>query len=78
MFRTDNLYEMAVTWIDLTPAFPASGTPTAIECHPYEANTIYLIQAGKVFKSLNKGGTWTASPELCPTSQKNHCVRQNQ
>ena len=74
MFRTDNLYEMAVTWIDLTPAFPASGTPTAIECHPYEANTIYLIQAGKVFKSLNKGGTWTDITGTLPNVTKKTIV----
>jgi photosystem II stability/assembly factor-like uncharacterized protein len=58
LFRTDNLMSTPVTWIDMTSRLPSSGTPTDIECHPYDPNIVYMTQNKKVYKSINKGGTW--------------------
>jgi len=57
LFKTDNLLDHP-TWIDLTSRKPASGVPSDLECHPYEANTIYMTLGRKVFKSIDQGFKW--------------------
>jgi photosystem II stability/assembly factor-like uncharacterized protein len=59
LFRTDNFNAANPIWIDLTPNLPASGTPSDLECHPFDPSTVYMTLARKVFKSTDKGETWT-------------------
>ena len=57
LFRTDNLLSKPL-WIDLTANLPFAGTPSDLECHPYDANIIYMTLGNKVFKSIDKGENW--------------------
>lgn len=59
LFRTDDMNQPSPVWIDLTPDLPAQGTPTDLECHPFDPMTIYITLARRVFKSADKGETWT-------------------
>jgi len=58
MFRTDNLMESTVVWTNLTGSLPVAGTPSDVECHPYDPNTVYIVLNKKVYKSSNKGASW--------------------
>jgi photosystem II stability/assembly factor-like uncharacterized protein len=58
LFRTENLLGGTVTWTDITASKPAGGNPSDIECHPFQPNTVYMTLGQKVYKSLNKGGSW--------------------
>jgi hypothetical protein len=58
VFRTENLLDASVTWVDITASLPGGGSPSDIECHPYEPLTVYMTLNQKIYKSINKGGTW--------------------
>lgn len=59
LFRTDNLLDMEVKWTLLPASLPMTEPYRYIdvECHPYDANTVYLVNNKKVYKSTNKGFT---------------------
>ena len=59
LFLTQNLLTSPVEWADLTASLPVSGRPADLECHPYDPNTVYMALSKKVYKSTNKGGSWT-------------------
>ncbi|OFY48690.1 MAG: hypothetical protein A2X22_00720 [Bacteroidetes bacterium GWF2_49_14] len=59
LFRTDNFNPSTPVWIDLTSGLPSQNTPTDIECHPYDPMTVYITLGRKVYKSTDKGETWT-------------------
>jgi len=59
LYRTDNYLAETPVWIDLTNYLPSSGTAVDIECHPYDPNTVYIALGRKVYKSSDKGETWT-------------------
>lgn len=58
LFRTENLLSPPVLWTDITASLPVSGTPSDLECHPYDPNIVYMALNQKVYKSVNKGGAW--------------------
>ena len=49
----------APAWIDLSGYLPASGTATDIECHPTDENIVYMTLNNNVYKSTDKGLSWT-------------------
>ncbi len=57
--RTDNANDVAanVTWTSCN--LPNGLTPTAIETHPTDANIVYVTAGYYVFKSSDKGMSWT-------------------
>jgi len=59
LFRTDNANAATVTWVDITTSLPSNSTTTDMEAHPYLPNVIYMTHNRKVYKSINKGATWT-------------------
>ncbi|MCX6225852.1 MAG: hypothetical protein NTV01_14055, partial [Bacteroidia bacterium] len=59
LFRTDDFNQPNPVWTELTANLPASGTPTALESHPFDPMTVYMTLARHVFKSTDKGETWT-------------------
>ncbi|MCX6244256.1 MAG: hypothetical protein NTU98_06070, partial [Bacteroidetes bacterium] len=59
LFRTDNSMDLAPTWIDLTTSLPVASTPTDIAAHPTDPNIVYITVGNKVYKSTDKGQTWT-------------------
>jgi PKD repeat protein len=58
-FRSDNCNDGTPTWVELTSFLPASGTPTDIEAHPTDPDIVYMTIGNEIFKSTNKGLTWT-------------------
>ncbi|MCX6251623.1 MAG: PKD domain-containing protein [Bacteroidetes bacterium] len=60
LFRSDNCNDATPTWIDLTSSLPMGGyTPSDLAAHPTDPNTLYMTISTKVFKSTNKGISWT-------------------
>jgi PKD repeat protein len=59
LFRSDNCLDANPVWIDITSHLPAQVTATSIATHPAEPNTVYLTAGTKVYKSSNKGFSWT-------------------
>ncbi|MCX6248951.1 MAG: PKD domain-containing protein [Bacteroidetes bacterium] len=58
-FRSDNCMDVNPTWVDLTPYLPVASTPTDITAHPTDPNTVYITAGNSVYKSVNKGVSWT-------------------
>jgi PKD repeat protein len=59
LFRSDNCMDVNPSWIDLTASLPQASTPTSIAPHPTDPNTVYMTLGNSVYKSVNKGLTWT-------------------
>ncbi|MDP4281718.1 MAG: T9SS type A sorting domain-containing protein [Bacteroidota bacterium] len=59
LFRTDHCMDDSPQWIDLTSSLPAAGTAADITAHPSDPNTVYIALGTKVYKSVNKGLSWT-------------------
>jgi hypothetical protein len=59
LFRTDDFNKPNPVWVDLTSNLPVEGTPTDLECHPFDPITLYMTLARRVYKSTDKGETWT-------------------
>jgi len=59
LFRSDNCMDVNPTWIDLTSTLPGASAITDITSHPTDPNTVYITAGNAVYKSLNKGLTWT-------------------
>jgi photosystem II stability/assembly factor-like uncharacterized protein len=58
-FRTDDVTRPAPVWIDLSSCLPSEGIASDIEAHPYDPLTVYITLGRKVYKSSDKGETWT-------------------
>jgi PKD repeat protein len=71
LFRTDNCMTESPVWYDMTSDLPASGTPSDLEAHPTEENTIYMTQGTGVYKSTDKGASWTNITGSLPNVTKN-------
>jgi PKD repeat protein/photosystem II stability/assembly factor-like uncharacterized protein len=60
LFRTDNCNADNPNWIDLTSLLPMTGyTPSDLAAHPTEPNIVYMTINNSVYKSVNKGESWT-------------------
>ncbi len=58
-FRSDNSLSNNPSWNDLSNFLPAAGEPTDVEAHPSEPSTVYITLNKKVYKSTDKGLSWT-------------------
>ena len=58
-FRSDNCLSNNPEWLNLTSSLPASGTASDIAAHPTDENIVYMTLARDVYKSVNKGQTWS-------------------
>ncbi|HNY01246.1 MAG TPA: PKD domain-containing protein [Bacteroidales bacterium] len=67
-FRSENVLSDMPTWVELTSFMPATGTPTDITTHPTNENIVYVTIGTKVFKSSDKGVTWTDLTDNLPSS----------
>ena len=59
LFRTDNCNDANPVWVDLTTFLPAGASITDMESHPTEPNTLYATMGTTVYKTTDKGHTWT-------------------
>ncbi|GAA3561842.1 hypothetical protein GCM10022395_10560 [Snuella lapsa] len=58
-YRSDDVRGASPTWTNLTSSLPSSGTITDIATHPTNSNIVYMLQGSKIYRSTNKGGSWT-------------------
>jgi PKD repeat protein/photosystem II stability/assembly factor-like uncharacterized protein len=64
MKRTDNANDASPVWISCT--LPGGYTPTDLEAHPSQPSTIYATAGHHVYKSTDKGATWSQVPGTLP------------
>ncbi|MEI7662207.1 MAG: BACON domain-containing carbohydrate-binding protein [Bacteroidota bacterium] len=55
--RSDNANAASPSWTAC--ALPGGATPSDLEAHPTDANIIYASAGTKIYKSTDKGATWT-------------------
>jgi len=72
MYVSENVMDADPSWFDLTPQLQSNEHVRDIEAHPFDENLVYIAQGNKVYKSDNKGMTWTdisgSLPEISMTS----------
>lgn len=59
LFRSDNINSTTPTYTNLSSGLPAAYTPSDIEAHPTNQNIVYMTFYKDVYKSTNKGASWT-------------------
>ncbi|MEI6747698.1 MAG: PKD domain-containing protein [Bacteroidota bacterium] len=59
LYICENAKAESPTWYQVTDKLPESTPITDIETHPTEESTIYITQNTKVYRSADKGQTWT-------------------
>ncbi len=72
MQRTENANATDPSWTIC--ALPGGNTPTDLEAHPTEPNTVYATGGNKVYKSMDKGATWNLVPGTIPDIPVNTIV----
>jgi photosystem II stability/assembly factor-like uncharacterized protein len=70
--RTDNANAASPTWTAC--ALPGGATPTDLEAHPTDPNIIYATAGYFVYKSTDKGATWTSISGTLPSITLNTIV----
>ncbi|MCX6307215.1 MAG: choice-of-anchor J domain-containing protein, partial [Bacteroidetes bacterium] len=70
--RTDNANATMPTWTLCT--LPGGVTPSDMEAHPTQANTVYAVSGSKVYKSTDKGAYWTLVAGALPNIPVNTIV----
>ncbi len=58
-YRTEDLSAQNPTWVNLTGNLPSNNQATDIECSPENENVVFITLNHKVYKSTDKGDTWT-------------------
>ncbi|MHC1774774.1 MAG: PKD domain-containing protein [Lentimicrobium sp.] len=59
LYRSDNVKDLNVTWAPLSANLPSGNTISAIETSHTDENVIFIVQQNRVFRSADKGITWT-------------------
>ena len=59
MYRSDNINASSPTYTNLTSSLPTTSWPRDIEAHPFDADSVFIVQSKKVYASGNKGSSWT-------------------
>ncbi len=58
-YRSDNVRAASPNFTDLTSNLPASGKVTDIATHPTNENLVYILLGSQIYKSEDKGSSWT-------------------
>jgi PKD repeat protein/photosystem II stability/assembly factor-like uncharacterized protein len=74
LYRSDNVKALDPQWISLSGTLPSSNTITDIETSPVDENTVYILQQNRVFKSANRGVSWTELTNNLPDVQMHSLV----
>lgn len=59
LYRSDNVKAASVEWTTLTSNLPSNNSITSIETSPFDENTVYIAMQTSIYKSIDKGLTWT-------------------
>ena len=74
LFRSDNCLEANPLWYDISGFLPTTGTPSDIQSHPTNENIVYITLGNGVYKSEDKGLSWTNITGNLPAIHKNAIV----
>ena len=74
LFRSDNCMDESPVWIDLTSHLPVSEAITDLEASPSDQSTVFMTTDNGVYKSADKGLTWTNLSQNLPVIHKNSIV----
>jgi len=69
LYRSDNVKGQNPAWITLTSNLPSGNTITALETNYTDENVVFIVQQNRVFRSENKGITWTEITGTLPDVQ---------
>lgn len=58
-YRSDNVRGDEPTFKDITANLPTAGVANDIAAHPTDPNVVYITLGSEVYKSSNKGASWT-------------------
>lgn len=58
-YRSDDVRDLSPTFKDLTSKLPLNGKVTDIATHPTDANVVYILLGSQIYKSFDKGESWT-------------------
>ncbi len=70
-FRSDNVQDANVSWVDISSYLPTAGSPTDIETSPIHADVVYITINGGVYKSENRGINWQNISYNLPSTNLN-------
>ncbi len=59
LFRSDDILADNPSYTNLKNYLPNSGAPTDIEAHPWNPEIVFITQNWKVYRSEDKGVSWT-------------------
>jgi PKD repeat protein len=59
LYLCTNALEDDPSWTNISSSLLSGSAISDMEASPYEENTVYLVQDKQIFKSLDKGTTWT-------------------
>ncbi|NQU55229.1 MAG: PKD domain-containing protein, partial [Bacteroidetes bacterium] len=66
-YRSDNTNASSPTFINLTSNLPISGSVNDIATHPTNSNLVYILLGSQIYKSSDKGNSWTNISENLPS-----------
>ncbi|PCH71362.1 MAG: hypothetical protein COC06_01630 [Bacteroidales bacterium] len=59
LYRCDDANAASPSFLDLSSTMPVSGLVNDIATHPTNENLVYILLGSKIYKSFDKGSTWT-------------------
>jgi hypothetical protein len=75
LFRSDNVNDANPVWNDMTSKLP-NGTSNIddVICHPTDPEIVYILQSEKIYKSGDRGNTWTNISGTIPSETNLNCI----
>jgi len=58
-YRSDNVRSTSPVFNDITANLPGTGIVKDIATHPTNNNIVYILLGSQIYKSVNKGASWT-------------------
>lgn len=75
LFRSDNVNFGVPVWIDLSSKLPnGSGNIDDVMCHPTDPEIVYILQSEKIYKSGDRGNSWTNITGSLPSGTDLNCM----
>ncbi len=59
VYRTDDAYSSYPVWEEISANLPQGGVAGDIEAHPFDENIVYIALGNNIYKSIDKGISWT-------------------
>ena len=75
LFRSDDVNGATPGWTDLSASLPqGNANIDDVMCHPSDPEVVYLIQSEHVYKSGDKGNTWSDITGSLPVGTNLNCM----